>query len=262
MKAINKRRWLKYSWMLGCLLILIVAWIIFFHKHILVYDGFEVPALGKQWTSSRMEKESFTIQSAIVRNGRNALQITLHTGDKPEEKTAQDKASERDELSESYSEYALEGKTYDYKFSLFLPDSFPIVPTRLVLAQWKQFCPFCSCSSNSPLVALRYISGKLFITLQTSSRRDTVFLSDQEFRNSWHDFNFRIRFSKDNDGLLIVKMDNKEIINYKGVSSYADNCRVLSNRNKYYFKMGLYRDQMPKPMTIFIDEYSKIQLNE
>jgi hypothetical protein len=30
----------------------------------------------------------------------------------------------------------------------------------------------------------------------------------------------------------------------------------------FYFKVGLYRDRMPAPMTIYVDEYRKEQLTE
>ena len=93
-----------------------------------------------------MEPHSFEIQSKIVRKGRSAAKITLRTGDVVEPATDKDKATERDELIEDQSLYSLEGVKYDYQFSMFLPDSFPIVPVRLVIAQWKQYCRFCSCS--------------------------------------------------------------------------------------------------------------------
>ena len=38
------------------------------------------------------------------------------------------------------------------------------------------------------------------------------------------------------------------------VSRYRDPSR-------FYFKMGLYRDVMPQPMTVYIDEYSKRQMS-
>jgi hypothetical protein len=97
-----------------------------------------------------MDPHSFEIQSNIARKGKNAAKITLRTGDVVELATVKDKASERDELMEANSLFSIEGVKYEYQFSMFLPDSFPIVSTRLVIAQWKQYCPMCSCSEYNP----------------------------------------------------------------------------------------------------------------
>ena len=247
----QKRNWIYF---LAALLIFFVLRIIFYHSQINVYDGFEHPTLSDNWSAERMVPTAFEIQSKIVRSGKMAAKITLQTGDKVEEKTDKDKASERDELSETISLFAIEGEKYEYQFSMFLPENFPIVPVRLVIAQWKLYCPICACSENSPILAIRYFSGKIMITLQTSSVRNTLYISSDEFRNRWLDFRFQIRFSKLKDGEVIAYLNQKQIVNYQGVTSYPDNCLVLSDKNKYYFKMGLYRDRMPEPMTIYIME--------
>jgi Polysaccharide lyase len=225
-----------------------------------VYDGFESIKLSNIWTKKRMEMHSFEIQSKIVREGKSAAKITLRTGDVVEAATAKDKASERDELMETSSLFSIEGLKYEYQFSLFLPDSFPIVPTRLVIAQWKQFCPACACTNYSPILAVRYTSGKLFITLQTDSFRHTLYELNEEIRNHWLNFRFQIRFSKQTDGEVQAFLNNNEIINYKGITSYSESCGLFSKKNRYYFKMGLYRDRMSEPMSIYIDEYRKKEI--
>ncbi len=53
---------------------------------------------------------------------------------------------------------------YEFSFSMFLPADFPIVPTRLVIAQWKQSCAESIdrlLNGNSPVLAIRYVSGEL-----------------------------------------------------------------------------------------------------
>ena len=243
-------------------IILILAVLIFHHPYISIYDGFESSKLSRNWNTTRLEAHSVTFQSDVVRKGKCALKITLQNGDKVEDKTDKDNSSERDELMEAMSLYSVEGAKYEYKFSMFLPGNFPITPTRLVIAQWKQFCILCPCSAYSPVLAIRYISGKLMITLQTGSVRDTLYRSGDEIRNRWLDFKFQIRFSRQKDGEVKAFLAGKQIVNYKGITSYQDNCRVLSDKNKYYFKMGLYRERMNVPMTIYIDEYSKNQMKE
>jgi len=255
----GKRKWI---FLLVIPFIAIAAMIMYRTTTINVYDGFENSKLITIWSTERMEDSSFEFQSAIARKGRSAIKITLRTGDKPEAQTAKDKATERDELSEDMSLYAVEGSAYEYRFSMFLPDSFPITKTRLVIAQWKQFCAHCTCTDYSPILALRYVSGKLFITLQTDPavKRDTIFQLQDEIRNHWLDFRFRIRFSKQKEGAVNAFLNDKEIVNYHGITSYPDNCFWLSTKNRYYFKMGLYRDKMPEPMWIYIDEYQKREI--
>jgi hypothetical protein len=46
-----------------------------------VYEGFEKPGLSRIWSSDRMVKGAFKIQSDIVRQGQSAAMITLKPGD-------------------------------------------------------------------------------------------------------------------------------------------------------------------------------------
>ena len=227
-----------------------------------VSDSFESPGLSKIWSTDRMESRSFEIQSKVVRSGKSAAKITLRTGDIVETATEKDKATERDELMEHMELYSVEGSKYEFQFSIFLPDTFPIVPTRLVLAQWKQFCPTGPCEEYSPILALRYQSGKLFITLQTDSGRHTLWEVREEVRNRWLDFVFQVRFSRKSDGEVLAFLNGKDIVQYKGITSYADTYWFLPVKNRYYFKMGLYRDRIPEPMCIYLDEYRKTEMVE
>lgn len=251
---------LRLAALITLLLMVAAGWLYFHQNTVNVADGFESPALSNIWTRENMVPNAFEIQSAITRSGKYAAKITLHTGDKKEDSAAGNKTSERDELVEAMPLFAVEGKGYEYHFSLFLPDSFPVTHTRLVLAQWKQFCRFCSCSTFSPILAVRYVSGKLCVTTNIRARRDTLFIQEREFRNQWLDFRFRVKFTHQQDGYVIAFLNNQKIIQYTGITSYPDNCRVLSAQNKYYFKMGLYRDKLPMDMSVYLDEYSKKEI--
>ena len=226
-----------------------------------VYDDFESTDIKDIWKTKRMELSAFEIQSDIVRQGESAAKITLRSGDMANEANGLDLANERDELLERYALKSVEGKTYEYKFSMFLPDTFPIVAHRLVIAQWKQSCKDLPCSKFSPVIAIRYEIGYMKVTLQTTDSTRTLFyINKEDLRNQWLDFNFKIRFSRENDGLLIAHLNDKKVVDYKGITSY--NYAYVDKENTYYFKMGLYRDQMEEPMSIYIDEYSKTELNE
>jgi len=230
------------------------------NKPIDVYDDFEAPSLKNIWSTDRMESHSFEIQSQITRKGKSAAKITLRTGDIIEAGNDSSLASERDELEEISSLESVNDITYEYQFSMFLPDSFPVVNTRLIIAQWKEKCPGGYCSDDSPIIAIRYRSGKLFITLNTDSARQKLFETSEEIRNRWLDFRFQIKFSKHADGKIIAFLNEKNIINYDGITSYSEIRGYHSEHNRYYFKMGLYRDRMPEPMCIYIDEYSKKEM--
>jgi hypothetical protein len=56
-------------------------------------------------------------------------------------------------------------------------------------------------------------------------------------------------------------MNDKEIINYKGITAYSEKYGY-SNPGKFYFKMGLYRDTMDEPMTAYFDEFHKAELSK
>ena len=227
-----------------------------------IYDGFETKNLNKIWGTDRMVKGSLEMQSTIVRNGHSAAKITLRTGDMFEAGNINSHGSERDELSEARDLYSIENKLYEYRFSLFLPDSFPIVPVRLVIAQWKQKCPHDSiCSDDSPVMAIRYVSGRLYITIQTDSGERTVFQTTEEQRNKWLDFKFGVRFSRSGNGEVNAWLNEKQIIAFNGITCYSSE-KGYTGKSSFYFKTGLYRNVMPEPMTIYIDEYSKKELGE
>ncbi len=73
-------------WKFGLLALGLVAlFLIFRHREIHVYDGFESGGVGHSWTEIRMVPGSFRVQSEVVRAGRGAGEITVHSGDRREE---------------------------------------------------------------------------------------------------------------------------------------------------------------------------------
>ncbi len=229
-----------------------------------VHDDFEAPKLSKLWGTDRFAPGAVEIQSAITRKGHGAVKITLKTGDVFEEGLGTSHGSERDELREATELVSKEGSVYEYSFSMFLPADFIIVPTRLVIAQWKQYCGEGKpCSDDSPVMALRYQSGVLRITLQTDTADSDIrnlFQTTGDLRGKWMDFKFKVRFSRQNNGQIEGWMNDKQIINYKGITGYTG--RGYAEQSKFYFKMGLYRNVMPERMSIYIDEYSKMEVVE
>jgi hypothetical protein len=221
------------------------------------YDGFESPKLSNIWSMDRMVPRSLEIQSKIVRQGKRAVKITLKTNDTFEVGNAKSAPTERDELLQTSYYAPHEGLKYEYQFSMFLPEDFPVLDRRLVIAQWKQYCQggdTALCSDDSPVLAIRYVAGELYITLQTDSGVNKLYKLNDEIRNRWLDFKFLVRFSRQSDGEVSAFLNDKEIINYKGITSYSE-VHGYPAKSRYYFKMGLYRDIMAEPMTIYIDEF-------
>jgi hypothetical protein len=227
-----------------------------------VYDGFEGKVLNEIWSSEKLENKAVEMQSEVVRSGQSAARITIRQGDRFEKADTPgvDNDTERDELLERKDLYSQEGMGYRYSFSIFIPNDFPIVPTRLVLAQWKQKENKGSVVIN-PLVALRYVRGELSITIQNDRKKTTVYKTKKDIKGKWLDFVFHIRFDRGKDGFVKAWLNGDEILNFKGTTAYSEEYGY-ENDGRFYFKMGLYRDCMDEPMTMYFDEYRKRRLRE
>jgi hypothetical protein len=229
-----------------------------------VHDGFESPTLSNLWETDKILPADAAVQSRVVRSGHSALQITLHTSDVYEAGRHGDPPSERAELTEAEGLMSQEGKHYSFSFSMLIPQDFPIVKRRLVIAQWKQECPRGhDCDDNAPVLAIRYVSGVLSITQTIGVHRTTLWQSGEDVRNRWLDFKFRVCFSPNSNGRIAAHLNDSLIVNYSGGTAYQeDQSTGYPSPSRFYFKMGLYRDTMSEPMTIFIDDYSKEFLSD
>jgi hypothetical protein len=225
-----------------------------------VADGFEGKTLSKLWDTTRLVPTALSIQRQIVHSGHSALKITLHEGEKYEAGNDSSKESERDELMEARKLVGKEGNSYEYAFSMFIPKDFPIVPTRLVIAQWKQYCGQGICEDDSPVLALRYSSGALQVTIQIGPHRNVFYETKDDIRGKWINFKFQTRFTRTDTGYVKAWINNKQVVDYKGKTCYSAE-RGYGPISYFFFKMGLYRDKMTEPMSIYIDDYSKKQLN-
>jgi hypothetical protein len=245
------------SWAFSLLPVYLLAALAQPSRPVHVYDGFESPVLSKAWNTTRILTRDLEIQSAIVRAGRRAARIALHPGDQlPDEKGT---ILERAELMEAYDLVSYEDRDYSYSFSILLPRDFPVVPTRLVIAQWKQFCPSGRCRPDNPVLALRYQAGELRLTLRAGPKTQTLFRTKEEIRGRWLDLAFRVRFSRGDEGRIQALLNGRSIADYKGPTAYAETYGYPP-RGRFYFKTGLYRDRSDVPMTIYLDEYRKREL--
>jgi hypothetical protein len=229
-----------------------------------VYDGFESSALGNFWETGRFAPGAVEIESDHVRAGHGAARITLHSKDVFEAGQNGEGDSERDELLEARSLVSHEDTPYEFSWSMYLPADFPIVPVRLVVAQWKQYCksPTAPCNDDSPVLAVRYIGGVLLITQDLNHKFIVLYEEKRDLRNHWLDLRFRVRFTPQPTGRVQAWLDNKQVVDFTGATSDFESLATgYTNPNYFFFKMGLYRNIMPQPMTIYLDEYRKRELS-
>jgi hypothetical protein len=101
-------------------------------------DSFEDQGLSRTWSLKHILTKSYAYTDKTAREGKRALLITVHHGDKEAEGAESDRCSERAELMEP--SYAMLGIGPDlwYGFALYLPRDLPPIDRRLILAQIKQ----------------------------------------------------------------------------------------------------------------------------
>lgn len=230
-----------------------------------VHDGFDGRQLSSLWRTDKLVEGALGFQKDVVRSGHGALKVTIRSRDKFSAADSignrSSQANERDELQEINALQAHEGEGWAYSFSLHVPKDFPVVPTRLVLAQWKHRDDRGSALRDNPVIALRYEGGVLSISSQTGPTKKTLYRTKDEIRGRWVDFVFHIRFSRHPDGLLRVWMDGANVLSLQGPTTYGEDQGYSLKSNTFYFKMGLYRDAMAEPMTVYFDEYRKRPLS-
>ena len=250
-----------------------------------VYDGFESPTLSDLWDTSLSVPGAITLESAIVRSGHGAVRVDVHSHDTFRLGKDGDPDTERDEIREAHRLDSREDTPYEYSWSMYLPPDFPIVPVRLVVAQWKQNCMSHAayvthvlqeagdqaaqtaqsarvpCDNDSPPVAIRYIGGVLTVTRSLGDTKIPLWEDKRDLRGHWVDFRVQARFTPQPTGRVKVWVDGKQVVDYTGVTANPNSpFSGYPSPSLYFFKFGLYRDVMPQPMTAYFDEYHKRQL--
>lgn len=226
-----------------------------------VADDFEAPTVSNQWLTAAMAPGSYAIQSDITRAGHGALRITLRPGDVLRRGEGGDADNERDELLEAAPQNLTRVNVpYAFSWSMYLPKDFPIVAERLVVAQWWQYCAneTLPCHNDSPPLAVRYIGGKLLITQDINHQYRVLYEEKRDLRERWLDLRFEVRFSQKETGFVRTWLDGKQVVDFSGVTSNTQSAETGYVSPVFLlFKMGLYRNVMKEPMTIYLDTYRK-----
>jgi hypothetical protein len=195
-------------------------------SHVDVYDGFETGKLSRIWDTDRFERGAVTMQSEIVRAGRGAAKVVVRSRDKFEAGINGDADSERAELLEASKLISKENRTYEYTFSMLIPLDFPVVPTRLVIAQWKQDCfghaqllrrQPGSCRSLRFRRAADHASAWIAIGQLSSSKPDETCAASGPI------FDFRSASTPHESGLLRAWLNGRQVVDYQGVNAYPEN---------------------------------------
>ena len=89
------------------------------------------------------------------------------------------------------------------------------------------------------------ISTKIFF-----SEEALLFNLKQDIpKEKWNNVIFNIKLSRGPAGFAKIWINGIKVSEYSGPTGH------LLGESKYYFKLGLYRDLMKVPMTMFIDDY-------
>jgi len=208
-------------------------------------DGFEGGALADFWLpgnygSGLHVPGAVIISTNFARAGTHSVQITVHEGDIAA--AGDDNTTvERAELDSGH--YALRGREAWYGFSFLVPKDFPIVDDRLVIGSCKQS------DVPRPITAQRFRNGRHTFTVESQGRKESYSLPPIRL-GQWVDMIYHMRYSTGEDGLAEVWMNGRRVVAYRGPTAEA------TAKNAFYDKIGLYRDRLKIPMTIYYDNYT------
>lgn len=214
-----------------------------------LFDGFDADALAPFWApgaygSGRYVEGAVELLAGGARSGSGCVRVTVREGD-IDQAGSDGLRTERAELDSGKG--PLLGQDVWTGYSLLIPEGFPVVDNRLVLSQWKQQ------AQGSPLVAQRYRNGRHYLTIRRPEEGDKRKLELPPLvHGKWHDMVVRIRVSTSpEDGLVQVWMDGEQVVSHRGATAFA------AGEDRFYHKLGLYRDRGPEPMSIHIDSYTR-----
>ena len=208
-------------------------------------DGFESGSIENFWLpgnygSGLYVSGAIRVSEKFARAGKQSVEITVREGNV---EAAGDAGTtvERSELDSGH--FKLIGREAWYGFSVLVPRDFPIVDTRLVISSCKQS------DVSRPLTGQRFRNGKHTLTVESHGRKRAFRLPDLPL-GEWVDFICRARYSPEKDGAFELWMNGKKVASYSGPLAEPD------KKNAFYHKIGLYRDRMKQPMTIYFDNYA------
>jgi peptide/nickel transport system ATP-binding protein len=206
------------------------------------FDGWSVKRLAGAHSAS--------IQSEIVRIGSRACRFELRPGDYVSQ-------GHRAELRDPYN--VAWDEVVWYGFSTFIAADFAL-PANVgcVLAQWHDQAKLGD-PSGKPPIAIRYRSGRLFVTGAYGRvagpvpdiRYEFVSIADLP-KGRWHDFVFRVSWARHGISEIEAWLNGQRFLDWRGPLAYEN------EEEGPYFKLGVYRSPPgPKPIVVYHDNYSR-----
>jgi Polysaccharide lyase len=214
-----------------------------------LYDGFEGEAVADFWMpgnygSGLYVPGAVATSKDYARTGARSVRITVKEGD-IEQPGGDGKSTERAELDSGY--FPLLGRDVWYGFSILVPEGFLIADVRLVLSSCKQR------NNGTALIGQRYRNGRHELTVwepgPDGGENSHYDLPNIRF-GRWYDVVYHVRYSAGPDGRVEVWVDGKRVVSHRGANVDKD------GENRFYNKIGLYRDRWKEPMTVYFDNYT------
>jgi hypothetical protein len=240
-------------------------------------DNFEDGLIDRHWSLKHIATGSYAYSRKIVKEGDQALLITVRHGDQQAEGATEDRCSERAELMEPAYAFPSIGPDLWYGFALYLPANLPPIDRRLILAQIKQPStgvvppsdPTASAGykSGNPVVALRLrqikdAAGTDLLCFSVTPGNDgethkqhiaIVQLKRADAVGRWHNIVLHTKIVP----LDPVKsrldwwFDDRKVPRLAGIPQQIA-IGYAQAQPTSYFKIGPYRDQA-KPGTVEVD---------
>ena len=203
------------------------------------------------WSVKRLAgPHSAVIQSDIVRVGTRACRFTLLPGDYISQGH---RAELRDPFNARWEEEVW------YGFSTFVPSAHRASPgIGTVLAQWHDQAKLGD-PSGKPPIAIRYRAGRLSV----SGAYGNFASPDPDVRyefarvdrlplDRWHDFVFRVFWSRHGTSEIEAWLDGGLLTDWRGPLAYEN------EEEGPYFKFGVYCSPPDvKPVIAYHDNYSR-----
>lgn len=203
------------------------------------------------WSVKRLSGlHSAVIQRDTVRVGTRACRFALHPGDYVSE-------GHRAELRDLFNA-PWESEVW-YGFSTYIAEDYELSSEiGCVLAQWHDQAKLGD-PSGKPPIAIRYRGGRLAVTgaygrvASPDPERRYVFATVPDLpRGVWHDFVFRVLWSRYGASEIDAWLDRVPLINWRGLLGYQNEA------DGPYFKFGVYCSApVHRPCVVVHDNYSR-----
>lgn len=196
------------------------------------------------WSLRRIEPGRYSYTNYL---GTPAIRVDIQKGDRQATDTF-GKISERSEISEHPSIQLPHGLDIWYGFFFCFPSDFPTIDNRTVVAQLKQYTQ----NPESPFWSLRYQNGVLICQITGQDLLQSIkFKQEGEWRGQWHQALLNYQLGKDKQGYMNMWVDDQPFAQHQGSMGYTPTEDIT------YFKMGLYRDQVEEPQSVYFSHFRR-----